>query len=125
MSRLRVLVLGVAALGTLACDPVYAIHAVARTAPPCSSAPYAKGEPVADASITLVCPDQKDAVLGKTDSQGEWKRTAVGLLKLTCSLRVEKSGYSPRTYSLADNCWRYTWEECSGVSLLPELVRVR
>ena len=125
MSRWRVLILVSAVIGQPGCDPGYAVHAIVRSAPPCASAPYATGEPVTDASITLVCPDKKDVELGKTDTHGEWSRRAVGLLSPACALKVEKAGYLPRTYGIADNCWRYTWEECSGVSLLPELVRDR
>ena len=96
-------------LAASGCSPFPAVQGVARLARrPCASVAggvIALGAPIAGASVGIVCPDGAGV---KSESgadgrfRGEW-RPGEPMSNL-CVVHVEKQGYMPRDYAVADIC---------------------
>jgi hypothetical protein len=74
-------------------------------------------KPVADAAVSVECPQSGTREIGRTDSGGELRMDEAGALPLSCNLIVSQQGFRPARFSVADTCVERSGSNCRTVDL--------
>lgn len=73
--------------------------------------------PVADAAVSVECPEQGAREIGRTDKGGELRMDEEGSLPLACHLIVAQKGYQPARFAVANTCVEQSGSNCRKVDL--------
>src|SRR4051794_23849249 len=74
-------------------------------------------KPVADAAVSVECPQQGTREIGRTDKGGELRIDEAGALPLSCNLIVSQQGYRPARFAVAETCVEQGNGGCRHVDL--------
>ena len=97
-----------------------------------SSCPGKPATPVADATVSMDCPQVIKAsgasVLGKTDARGQFALDEPLLgrwLHDGCEIVIEKQGFEPERLPVASVCEAYSVNHCTNAVVSAELTPLR
>lgn len=81
------------------------------------------GAPIERAAVTVVCPgDEAPVMKAESDARGRFAVSNGDVMDMACAVHVEKPGYLPRTFSVADLCAvSASFDGCHALSLHAEL----
>jgi hypothetical protein len=74
-------------------------------------------KPVADAAVSVECPQAGTREIGRTDQGGELRMDEAGALPLSCNLIVTQQGFRPARFSVENTCTERSGSSCRAVDL--------